>query len=131
MCFLVWMFRIMQYKSISYMQFTYNQYCKKKLTNEILQILQKQPFADVVQTMCCWSFCKIQWKRPVPESKKTTPVQVLSCEFGNVFKNPCFTGHFQTFASNHDTAAINCTLTEQCNISVYVWFTTGKARLDF
>ena len=115
------MFRIMQYKKYKLYATHIQSVFQKKLINEILQILQKQPFTDAVQTMCCWSFCKIRRKRPVPEPKKTTPLQVLPCEFCNVFKNPYFTRYFQAFTSNHETTAINCTLMEQFNISVYVW----------
>ena len=51
MCFLVWMFRIMQYKKYKLYATHIQSVFQKKLINEILQTLQKQPFTDAVQTM--------------------------------------------------------------------------------
>lgn len=92
MCFLVWMFRIMQYKKYKLYATHIQSVFQKKLINEILQILQKQPFVDVAQSMCCWSFCEIHWERPVPESKKRLLYWCFPVNFAMFLRIPILQG---------------------------------------
>ena len=75
-----------------------------------LRVLQKQPFAGVLQNRCSSkSFCNIHRKAPVLEKTLT---QMFSCEYCETFKKIYFEEDLSMASSGRMTVVANNLITD-------------------